>query len=139
MIIADTNVVSEFMKDVPDPTVLTWAEGIDSASLGITVVTVEEIERGLGQLPQGRRRQDLERRWAELLAGFADAALVVYDLPAARHTARVLLTARAMGRPMSLADAQIAGMCLAGGHTLANQDICGFAGADDLTLHNPFE
>lgn len=58
MIIADTNVVSEFMKDVPDPTVLTWAEGIDSASLGITVVTVEEIERGLGQLPQGRRRQD---------------------------------------------------------------------------------
>ena len=53
MIIADTNVVSEFMKDTPDPQVLGWAQGLAAAALTISVVTVEEIDRGLGRLPNG--------------------------------------------------------------------------------------
>ena len=55
MIIADTNVVSEFMKDAPDPAVLAWARELDRAALSICVVTVEEIERGIGRLAPGRR------------------------------------------------------------------------------------
>ena len=62
VIIADTNVVSEFMKDKPDPTVLGWAQGLDAVDLTISVVTVEEIERGLGRLPDGKRRRNLEQR-----------------------------------------------------------------------------
>ena len=62
MIVADTNVVSEFMKDSPDRAVLAWAQGLGPADLTVCVVTVEEIERGLGRLPAGRRRRDLEQR-----------------------------------------------------------------------------
>lgn len=60
MIIADTNVVSELMRDAPDPLVVRWAESIDASEPTICVVTVEEIERRLGRLPDGRRRRDLE-------------------------------------------------------------------------------
>ena len=138
MIIADTNVVSEFMKDTPDSATLAWAQQVDPADLTICVVTVEEIERGLGRMPEGRRRRDLEQRWAGLVDAFA-GTIAVYDLPAARQTAGILVAAQASGRPMSLADAQIAGICLAGGHELATRNVNDFATAAGLTIINPFE
>ncbi|MBM6404200.1 type II toxin-antitoxin system VapC family toxin [Phycicoccus sp. CSK15P-2] len=138
MIIADTNVVSEFMRDAPDPGVLVWAGSIAPADLSICVVTVEEIERGLGRLPVGRRRRDLENRWTTLVEAFADA-VVIYDLPAARQTASILVAAQAAGRRMSLADAQIAGICIAGGHELATRNTDDFSTTAGLSLINPFE
>lgn len=138
MIIADTNVVSEFMKDVPHPSVLQWAEGIAPADLSICVVTVAEIEHGLRRLPRGRRRDDRERRWARLLATFVDA-VAAYDLQAARCAACVLVAAEASGRPMSLADAQIAGICLAEGFELATRNVSDFTPAAGLVVINPFD
>lgn len=137
MIIADTNVVSEFMKETPDAAVMSWAQGIAPADLGICVVTIEEIERGLGRLPAGRRRGDLLRRWTELRQAFADT-VVVYDAPAARETAAILVAAEVSGRPMSLADAQIAGISRAGGHHLATRNIADFDTVTGLALINPF-
>jgi predicted nucleic acid-binding protein len=138
VIIADTNVVSEFMKEAPDPAVLAWAHHIDASDLTICVVTVEEIERGLGRLLRGRRRRDLDRQWNRLMDDFADA-IAVYDLPAARETAKLLVAAEASGRPMSLADAQIAGICLAGDHALATRNVDDFSQTSGLTIINPFE
>ena len=39
---------------------------------------------------------------------------------------------------MSLADAQIAGICLAGGDQLATRDVSDFSAAHGLTIINPF-
>lgn len=50
MIVADTNVVCEVMRADPDPHVLRWMESIAPGGIGITAVTVEEIERGIGRL-----------------------------------------------------------------------------------------
>lgn len=138
MIIADTNVVSEFMRDDPDPVVIAWARTVAPADVSICVVTVEEIERGLGLLPAGRRRGELEGRWRDLVDTFADA-VVVYDLPAAQETAAILVAAQAGGRPMSLADAEIAGICRSGGHELATRNIDDFATVSGLALINPFQ
>lgn len=138
MIIADTNVVSESMRDAPDPMVLAWAEGIAPADLTICVVTVEEIERGLGRLPAGRRRRELEKRWRQLVDTFVES-IAIYDVPAARETAALLVAAQASGRPMSLADAQIAGICLAGGYELATSNVSDFAHTTGLTIINPFD
>ena len=138
MIIADTNIVSVFMRDSPAPRVLAWAQALEVSRLTISVVTVEEIDRGLGRLPKGRRRKDLERRWARLLSAFADT-IATYDLPAARATARILLHGMDHARPMSLADAQIAGICLAQAADLATRNVKDFAQVSDLTVINPFE
>lgn len=137
MIIADTNVVSEFMRDTPDPVVLGWAHSIDASDLTICVVTVEEIERGLGRLSDERRRRDLEQRWTRLLDTYAES-VVLYDLLAARASAAILVTAEGSGRPMSLADAQIAGICLAGGYDLATRNVRDFSNTADLTVIDPF-
>ena len=138
MIIADTNVVSEFMRDAPDPAVLAWAQSIDPSDLTICVVTVEEIERGLGRLPEGRRRRDLEQRWTRLLDSF-DETIALYDVAAARQTAAILVAAHGSGRPMALADAEIAGICLASGSDLATRNVKDFSNVADLTLIDPFD
>lgn len=138
MIIADTNVVSEFMKEAPDRSVLDWAENLAPTDLTICVITIEEIERGLGRMPGGRRRRDLERRWRRLVDSYAEA-IAVYDLAAARAAAAILLAAEASGRPMSLAYAQIAGICLAGGFELATRNVSDFADTAGLNIINPFK
>ena len=138
MIIADTNVVSEFMKDIPEANVLAWARDVATSDLTISVVTVEEIDRGLGRLPADRRRKDLTGRWATLVMALADA-IAVYDVTAARATARVLVDGLNQGRTMSLADAQIAGICLANGATLATRNVKDFSQVPDLTVVNPFD
>lgn len=136
MIVADTNVVSEFMKAVPDDAAYAWAQGVDPSDLAMSVVTFEEIERGLQLLPQGRRRCELTQRWNALLIAFEDAVLL-YDLVAARATAAVQVACLEQGRPMSLADAQIAGICLAGGHILATRNVKDFT-PSGVQLVNPF-
>lgn len=138
MIIADTNIVSEFMMKTPDPSVLTWAESLSPTDLTICVITIEEIERGLGRMPGGRRRRDLEQRWRRLVDSYVEA-IAVYDLAAAREAAAILVAADVSGRPMSLADAQIAGICLAGGFELATRNVSDFANTAGLNIMNPFE
>ena len=112
MILADTSVVSEFMKEAPDPVVMEWAHGVDP--------------------------RDLEHRWGQLLDSFCDS-VAVYDVTAARRTASILAAAEASGRPMSLADAQIAGICLAGGYQLATRNVSGFSTTAGLTTVDPFD
>lgn len=126
------------MKDAPDARVLAWARTLGPSDLTISVVTVEEIERGLGRLPAGRRRRDLERRWTELVHSFEES-IIPYDLSAARAVAAVNVSALDRGRPMSLADAQIAGICLARGIALATRNVADFENVDGLTIINPFD
>lgn len=134
---ADTNVVSELMKDQPDPAVLSWAEELDSSQVTISVVTVEEIERGLGRLPAGRRRRTLTDRWRRLLQAYADTVLA-YDIPAAQATAQLLVHRETVGRPLSLADAQIAGTALARECQLATRNVHDFTDIPHLRVIDPF-
>jgi len=135
---ADTNVVSEFMRDNPDPRVLAWAQAVDPGDLAICVVTVEEIERGLGRLPPGRRPRDLDHRWRILVDTFVED-IAVYDVPSARATAGILVHSESGGRPMSLADAQIAGVCFSRGWLLATRNVRDFERVTELRVVNPFE
>lgn len=138
MILADTNVVSEFMRTEPTPSVLDWAAAIPPRGLCVSVITVQEIEFGLAQLPSGRRRRELEEKWVRV-AGSFDDAIVAYDRAMAEATARVLVLAQTAGRAMELADAQIAGSCLANRWTLATRNVKDFEVLRDLVVINPFD
>lgn len=137
MIVADTNVVSELMRDRPDPRVLAWAAALGADEATITVVTVEEIERGLARLPSGRRRRTLFDRWQHLVGAYADTVLA-YDLPAAQAAASALVHRERTGRPIGLADAEIAGICVSRRATLATRNIADFTDIPGLELVDPF-
>ena len=69
----------------------------------------------------------------------APASATTQPFRYAATTASVLVAAVDSGRPMSLADAQIAGICLSSGHELATRKVRDFAGVDSLIVLNPFE
>lgn len=137
MIVADTNIVSELMRDDPDPAVVAWASSIDVVGLTITVITVTEIEYGLARLPEGHRRRDLTSRWRQVLDGYADR-LLVYDIEAAQAAAEAMAERDCSGRPISLPDAQIAGICRAQRCSLATHNTKDFVGLG-LELCDPFD
>lgn len=137
MILADTNVVSEFMRPVMDPGVMAWASSLAPSEVCVSAVTVQEVEFGIQRLAGGQRKDRLRLAWDGLLEQFEDL-VVAYDRDAALATAAVMATAAGRGRTMSLADAQIAGTCLAHNLVLATRNTGDFDHEARLVLVNPF-
>ena len=137
MIIADTNIVSELMRMKPARNVRSWCENVKGSELAISVITIEEIERGLMLLAAGQRRDALESAWQRFTEHFS-ARVVDYTADAARETARIEVESMRAGRPMQLADAQIAGMCVAHGAALATRNTRDFQNVPGLELIDPF-
>lgn len=138
MILADTTVVSELMKEHPDPGVTTWVRTLAPDEVCICAITVEEIERSLAALPAGRRKAGLEQRWRALLQLHTER-IKAYDVAAAQATARLTVDRVRAGRPIMPADAQIAGICLAAGAVLATRNVKDFEALDGLEVLDPFD
>jgi len=83
MIILDTNVVSELMRQEPNFAVQDWVRSQKTVNLAITTVTVAEIERGLKRLPRGKRRRDLEGRFRLFLSEAFEGRILSFDQAAA--------------------------------------------------------
>ncbi len=89
----DTNVVSEIRKaerGTADADVLRWAESVPVASMWLSVISVHEIEVGVGLIERRDATQGkLLRQWLEhrLLPAFTDRLLVV-DTEVARVSAQ---------------------------------------------------
>lgn len=60
MIVLDTNVVSETMKPVPDPTVQAWLNDQVALTLYLSSITLAELLFGIRALPVGKRKDMLE-------------------------------------------------------------------------------
>lgn len=88
MIVLDTNVVSELMRPIPEPSVEAWIADRDGASLFLTAVSEAELRYGVAAMPVGRRQDRLSAALdAMLLHDFAGRVLP-FDSAAARHTPR---------------------------------------------------
>ncbi|MGQ0465957.1 MAG: type II toxin-antitoxin system VapC family toxin [Sporichthyaceae bacterium] len=121
MIVLDTNVVSEMMRDVPDPVVAAWFARQPSAVLRLTSVTVGEVAYGIERMPPGRRREALAGNVARIATAL-ETTVLSYDRRAAEIYGPLLAARETKGRPMSTADAQIAAICTLHGAVLATRN-----------------
>lgn len=135
MIVVDTNVLSEVMRDNPDPSVLAWTA--TTGRLHTTAITLAEIEYGVARLPAGRRRAQLTAMAAAVFADFDDVVLP-FDVRAAHRYAEIVANREAGGRPIATADAQIAAICAARKATLATRNTGGFE-STGIQLVNPWQ
>ena len=138
MIILDTNVISEWVKPQPDARVLDWAASFPDEPLCITAVTLGELRFGVARLPVGHRRDRLAMDIDAALETLVEQTVLPFDRDAAEVLGDVLVTRQHMGRPIELADAQIAAICRSTGATLATRNTADFEGLG-LTLINPWE
>jgi toxin FitB len=136
MIVLDTNVLSEPLKQQPDEHVLAWLSSLDEEA-GVTSVSVGELLTGVRALPVGRRREGLLEAIESTLGTFAGSVLA-YDESAARRYARLQELRRAAGRPpLAVEDGMIAAICAARGTTLATRNTADFVGLG-LDLIDPW-
>ena len=126
MILLDTNVVSEAMRASPAENVLAWLNRQDAAQLFTSAVTIGEIAYGLRIMPFGKRRSDLGQRFERFIALAFDGRVLAYDEAAARAYGELMGERKAIGRPMSVPDGQIAAIARSGGLTVATRDVSDF-------------
>jgi predicted nucleic acid-binding protein len=138
VIVLDTNVISELMKPHPSPAVVSWVAGQLRSELFATSVTKAEILLGIASLPTGRRRAGLAEAAERLFASLMVDRVIPFDADAAEHYAEVVIGRRRIGRPIAIADAQIAAIALASNAAVATRDVADFEGCG-VAIVNPWE
>ncbi len=137
MIVLDTNVLSELMRQQPDSKLMAWLDAQATDQLWITAITVAEILYGVARLPDGKRKAALlDTALVMLEEDFAGRTLP-FDAAAAQCYAQLVATRENAGRPISMADAQIPAICLSHGAMLATRNTKDFDGLE-LELIDPW-
>jgi len=132
MIVLDTNIISELLRPAPTPEVEAWLAAQDGATLYFTTVGEAELRHGVAILPMGKRRNALAQAIEGMLEEDFRDRILPFDRAAARAYAAIAAERRALGRPISQLDCQIAAIARANEAAVATRNTgdfedCGIA------------
>lgn len=137
MILIDTNIISEMMKHAPDPKVITWIDQQNIMHLYISTITIAELVYGINVLPSGNRRDNLEKAFNSVVREAFEYRIFTFDEIAAHQYGTIMSQRKKLGKPMSIADGQIAAIARTHNCTVATRNISDFDDTE-LDLINPF-
>jgi len=138
MIILDTNVISELVRLAPEPAVGKWLGGHPPGSIFLCATSEAELRLSVSLLPQGKRRDALSAAVGILIELKFRGQIVPFDSGAAVQFADIVATRRRAGRPISVADAQIAAITRSRGAVIATRNVDDFAGTG-IEIVNPWD
>lgn len=138
MIIVDTNVISELFRPAPAKQVETWLADQDGANLYFTTIGEAELRHGVAILPSGKRRTALTRAIEGILEEDFRDRILSFDRPAASAYAAIAAERRALGRPISQFDCQIAAIARAHGASVATRNTSDYESCG-VDLLNPWD
>ncbi|GAB6041513.1 PIN domain-containing protein [Endothiovibrio diazotrophicus] len=122
MIVIDTNILSELMRAEPSGMVVQWLFDQPASSLFTSAVTEAEILYGISILPIGQRRSLLEASAEKVFSNVFSGRVLPFDGDAAHAFAEIAARRRAIGRPISELDAQIAAITKSRGAVVATRN-----------------
>jgi predicted nucleic acid-binding protein len=129
VIVLDTNVISELTKPMANPAVIAWADSQSAGELYATSIGEAEMLFGLALLPAGRRREALHRAMTTVFATLLAGRVLPFDSAAAAACAEWAANRRQVGKPVGMADLQIAAIAKArGAAAIATRNVRDFAG-----------
>lgn len=137
MIVLDSNVISELMRERPEPKVLQWADAQASGTLWSCSITLFELHFGLQRMAIGKKRDLLESRLLYFEAKILAGRVLDFDSGAAQAAARYAAALAALGTPVDMRDVQIAGIVLRVKAKLATRNVKHFAALEGLVI-NPW-
>jgi len=133
----DTNVLSELLRERPEPAVLAWFAVQAADQLVVSAVTQAEMLLGARLLPAGQRRQQLQQALEAMFREDFGGRVLPFDAAAAADYADLVHARRNAGRPISQFDAQIAAIARCRGAGLATRNVADFEGCG-LVVDNPW-
>ena len=122
MILLDTNVISEMMRERPEQAVSAWLDKQPEEELWTASVVLAELLSGIDMMPVGRKQKALSEAVEGMIAEDFRGQILDFDLRAARQYGQILAARRKMGRPIREFDAQIAAIAMVYGATLATRN-----------------
>ncbi len=129
MIVLDTNVLSELTHASPTPAVMAWARAQNAAAIFTTAVCEAELLFDVAALAEGRRRTALARAVVAILGTVLGGRVLPFDRSAARIYGELAAESRRLGRPVGVADLQIAAIARArNAEAIATRNTRHFAG-----------
>ncbi|MGW4208777.1 PIN domain-containing protein [Lentzea sp. NPDC004789] len=137
MIVLDTNVVSELMRQAPNDEVVRWVDRYPADEVFITAVTAAELAYGIERMPDGQRKSTLAVKVSELLNEDFQGQILPFDGAAAVYYGEIVAAREEQGFPISMADAQIAAICRRFAACLATRNTKDFMDTG-ITLLNPW-
>ena len=126
MIVLDTPIVSELMRDRPRADVLGWLDEQPTRALFVTAVTEAEVLTGISILPEGRRKRILADAAARAFGGLLSGRVLPFDSAAAQTYSVIAAARRAAGRPISQSDGQIAAIARSRNMAIATRNVRDF-------------
>ena len=126
--------ISELVKPAPNRNVVEFLSTLNGAWLSI--ICLHEITFGLGLLPKGKRRSELEEKLQQLLSEYSDLVIPI-DQPEADQAALFRGQAKHQGRVIHLADSLIAGTVKVHNLSLVTRNVDDFIGID-IQIVNPW-
>jgi toxin FitB len=137
MIICDTNVISEIIKDDCAPNVRRWLVGIAAEDMATTSINAVELLGGVAIMPEGKRKAELQRSIETCLDVIFETRVLHYDIESAKHHAELVSSMRRNGHGIGFADCQIAAIARQHGCTVVTRDVGPFQNAG-LKVINPW-
>ncbi|SRR5579883_497940 len=138
MILLDTNIISEMMKQSPSTKVIAWIDSQEVTQLFISTISLAEISYGIMALPKGNRQRWLQDAFDHVIKDAFKHRVLVFDEAAAHQYGHLMGNRKQLGRPLSILDGQIAAIAITQEAALATRNIRDFVNCD-LELINPFD
>ena len=138
MLVLDTNVISEFMRPVPNSHVMEWHRQQPSGDISVTALTEAEIKLGIEIMPAGNRQSQLAVNAIGLFEEDFAGKILAFDSRAAAEYVKVVSGRRKAGRPVAVLDAQIAAIARAADAVIVTRNVGDFEGCG-LKIINPWD
>lgn len=138
MIILDTNVLSELARESPEPAVVEWLDSVAAEDVATTAIAAAELFFGVARLPSGRRKLRVADAVRRVLHEDLQGRIEVFDLASAERYGTLVAARERAGRPISIADAQIAAVCAVRQATLGTRNTKDFE-RTGIDVINPWE
>lgn len=138
MILLDTNVVSEPLRQAPEARVIAWIDAQPLETLFLSAITVAELRARVALLPAGKRRTSLQDSLEKQVLPLFVGRVLPFDLACTQAYAQLMATARAAGLSIATADGYIAAIAAANGFTVATRDTTPFEAAGAAVI-NPWQ
>lgn len=137
MILLDTNVISEQMRQQPLNAVINWFNSVDGTALYLSAITEAELLRGIANMPGGKTKSMKAAVLNDILGQLFAGYILPFDSQAAYFYAEIFTLRKNVGRPISIFDCMIAAIAKSNDCRLATYNVSDFEHCG-LEIINPW-
>ena len=130
----DTNIISEFMRPIPNPQVIEKFS-INQLSICTATVVIHELLYGCLRLPKSKKRNFFEEYINEFIL---NVTLFDYDLKSAQYHAQERARLSKVGKSPPFIDGQIASIAFTNNLTIVTNNVDDFQKFNGLMIENWF-